>query len=29
MVGKFSEVSLMIDRCIDEERAGVAGGILA
>jgi len=29
MVGKIGEVSRMIDRCIDEERAGIAGGILA
>lgn len=29
MVGKISEVSRMLDRCIDEERAGVAGGFLA
>ncbi|WP_250451365.1 hypothetical protein [Caballeronia sp. ATUFL_M2_KS44] len=29
MVGKISEVSRMIDRCIDEERAGATGGILA
>jgi hypothetical protein len=29
MVGKISEVSRMLDRCIDEERAGVAGGFPA
>ncbi|WP_250472245.1 hypothetical protein [Caballeronia sp. GAFFF1] len=29
MVGKISEVSRMIDRCIDEERAGLTGGTVA
>jgi hypothetical protein len=29
MVGNIDEVSRMIDRCIDEERAGVAGGLFA
>ena len=29
MVGSIDEVSRMIDRCIDEERAGIAGGLFA
>ncbi len=29
LVGKIDEVARMIDRCIDEERAGLRGGILA
>jgi hypothetical protein len=29
LVGKIDEVSRMLDRCIDEERAGIRGGILA
>ncbi|CAL8474155.1 hypothetical protein [Caballeronia sp. S22] len=29
LVGKIDEVSRMIDRCIAEEDAGLAGGILA
>ncbi|MDR5854426.1 hypothetical protein P9239_11880 [Caballeronia sp. LZ062] len=29
LVGKIGEVSRMIDRCIDEERAGLSGGTLA
>ncbi|WP_250512994.1 hypothetical protein [Caballeronia sp. INDeC2] len=29
LVGKIDEVSRMIDRCIAEENAGLAGGILA
>jgi hypothetical protein len=29
MVGNIDEVSRMIDRCIDEERAGVEGGLFA
>lgn len=29
LVGKIDEVSRMIDRCIAEESAGLAGGILA
>jgi hypothetical protein len=29
MVGNINAVSRMIDRCIDEERAGVEGGLLA
>ncbi|WP_244816079.1 hypothetical protein [Caballeronia sp. Lep1P3] len=29
MVGKIGEVSRMIDRCIDEERAALSGGTLA
>jgi hypothetical protein len=29
LVGKIDEVSRMLDRCIDEERAGITGGILA
>ena len=29
MVGNIEAVSRMIDRCIDEERAGVEGGLLA
>jgi hypothetical protein len=29
LVGKIDEVSRMIDRCIDEERAGLNGGVLA
>ncbi|MDR5771367.1 MULTISPECIES: hypothetical protein [unclassified Caballeronia] len=29
MVGNIGEVSRMIDRCIDEELAGVSSGILA
>ncbi|WP_250499420.1 hypothetical protein [Caballeronia sp. GAWG1-5s-s] len=29
LVGKIGEVSRMIDRCIDEERAGLTGGTVA
>ncbi|CDY76404.1 FIG00453151: hypothetical protein [Caballeronia glathei] len=29
MVGNIDEVSRMIDRCIDEERAGLADGLFA
>lgn len=29
LVGNIGEVSRMLDRCIDEERAGQTGGILA
>jgi len=29
MVGNIDEVSRMIDRCIDEERAGLGGGLFA
>jgi hypothetical protein len=29
MVGNINEVSQMIDRCLDEERAGLASGLFA
>jgi hypothetical protein len=29
MVGNIDEVSRMIDRCIDDERAGLGGGLFA